>query len=367
MAEEKKGLGRITKIFLVTVLVLVFIRALLPSVILLGTNYFLSHELEDYRGHINNIDLAIYRGAYSIDGLRIWKRNRSLTDAVFSVENISFNLKWKALFNRKILGSVIVDKAAVYLTDTKKEAKKQITTEQLLRKWTRKLLPIKLEQVTVLNSSILYKNIDYNPPLEFDVDEINVFADNLTNFNDVKKELPSSIDAKARIQKSAILKTDLKANFTKLRPELHGKIQMDKFDLKKVNSILLANDLMTFNKGYFSLYGELAVKNNHIKGYIKSFFEDLDIISPTEKFGSAKRALLELGAAFGNLVLRNKQTKTVATKIDFDGEVEGPDVKTGEAFWTSINNAFVKALKKGIENSISIKSVSSEVPDEKGL
>lgn len=349
---------KIYKFIFIAVVILVGIRILLPPAIKVGANYFLKNKLDAYEGWIEDIDLAIFRASYNINGFKIWKKAKTIKDPLLSVNRIQFSLAWKPLSKGRIVGDVIINTAELEVLLSEKEEKKQIATEKVLRQWANKLIPVKIESIQILNCSVLVKNNDYKGSPQFLLDDIYIAADNLTNVKDLREALSSKISARARVQRSSIIKSELKANLTKDPPLLDANVKMEKLDLTKLNSFLLAYNMVTFNKGHFSLYSEFEVKNNRIKGYIKPFFEDIDVISSKEKFGSSRRAMLEIGAALGNLILRNKD-KTVASKIEFEGAVESPDIEKEGAFWTSIHNAFINALKKGIENSISIKDVSA--------
>ncbi|MGE5440293.1 MAG: hypothetical protein ACM3UR_10575, partial [Bacteroidota bacterium] len=57
-------------VVIVIVVLLVAIRIALPHVIKYEVNKKLN-ELPDYTGHIDDVDLHIYRGAYAINGVEI--------------------------------------------------------------------------------------------------------------------------------------------------------------------------------------------------------------------------------------------------------------------------------------------------------
>ena len=69
---------RRNKIFLtlaIVAVVLIATRAALPYAVKDYVNRTL-HGLEAYDGSVDDVDLALWRGAYRIDGIRIVKRGR---------------------------------------------------------------------------------------------------------------------------------------------------------------------------------------------------------------------------------------------------------------------------------------------------
>lgn len=89
----------------IIVSLLLILRLFLPSIVL----HFVNKELKDmdeYTGKVEDIDIALIRGAYVIDGIEILKRDTGQTAAVdtvpfFSCPNIDLSIHWKALFEGK--------------------------------------------------------------------------------------------------------------------------------------------------------------------------------------------------------------------------------------------------------------------------
>ena len=65
------------------ILLLVAVRLALPSIVLHQVNSRLM-ALEAYDGHVDDIDLALWRGAYRIDGIRIVKTGAKHPTPFFS-------------------------------------------------------------------------------------------------------------------------------------------------------------------------------------------------------------------------------------------------------------------------------------------
>src|SRR5512140_2223317 len=95
--EKKKGVGQIlgkiasrTGIVILCILVLlVAVRIALPHVIKSQINKKLA-SLPDYQGHVADVDLHIYRGAYSIKGIELDKKNGAVPVPFFSADYIDF-------------------------------------------------------------------------------------------------------------------------------------------------------------------------------------------------------------------------------------------------------------------------------------
>ncbi len=54
-------------------------------------------DMGDYRGHIADVDLALWRGAYRIDGLSIVKDNGKVPVPFLDAPSIDLSVSWQAL------------------------------------------------------------------------------------------------------------------------------------------------------------------------------------------------------------------------------------------------------------------------------
>src|SRR5687767_10089493 len=131
--EGRKPAGRrLLKIFLSIVLILVLIRIALPYIVLHYANKALA-GIPGYYGHVEDIDIALIRGAYQLDNLFINKVD-SLTQAqttFFKVETIDLSIEWKALFHGSVVGEMVVQRPMLRFTKEKTELDqvKQDTTD----------------------------------------------------------------------------------------------------------------------------------------------------------------------------------------------------------------------------------------------
>jgi hypothetical protein len=64
--------------------------------------------MEGYRGHINDIDLALIRGAYKIDSIYLNKYDSATGKETpfFNASLIDLSVEWKALFHGSIVGEL---------------------------------------------------------------------------------------------------------------------------------------------------------------------------------------------------------------------------------------------------------------------
>lgn len=89
----------------IVIAVIIVTRLTLPYVILRYANNSLE-EMDGYRGHVNDIDLAILRGAYERDSIYINKIDPATEKETpfLAASLVDLSIEWKALFRGSLVG-----------------------------------------------------------------------------------------------------------------------------------------------------------------------------------------------------------------------------------------------------------------------
>ena len=144
------------KILIGVAILLITIRLILPYVVLHYANKTLAN-MKGYYGHIDDIDLSIYRGAYIIKHIYLNKVDsvsKKQTD-FFKSRDIDLSLEWGALFHGSIVGELIFDSPELIFTKDKVEigdVKKDTSDFRILLK---AFMPIKVNRFEVNDGAIL--------------------------------------------------------------------------------------------------------------------------------------------------------------------------------------------------------------------
>src|SRR5689334_6506176 len=109
MAFFKRKLSKRRKIWLIIlgsllVLIIAF-RIALPSILLRFVNNQLA-KIDGYYGHVDDIDVSLFRGAYTIKGLRLDKIDGKIPVPFFKAESSDISIEWRALFHGKIVAEI---------------------------------------------------------------------------------------------------------------------------------------------------------------------------------------------------------------------------------------------------------------------
>ncbi len=346
------------KIAISIILVLVVFRLLLPVMLKHSINWYLANKVESYVGHIEDFNLAILKGEYSIQGLELYEKPMKKDIApMLSIKDLTASLAWRAVLRKSLLMDLEANELRLQFIDNKDENKRQLKVNKDSSVSIYKtLIPFNIETLMLHNSEIAFLN-STDEAANIKLHNLEISAKNINNNEQTKSELPSHLHLSGNIQKSGSIDISIDFNILTTPLAFDTDFKIEKFELKELNPLLLIYVPLSFTKGRLSLYGEMASKKNQVKGYIKPFVENIDVVANQEIFESVKHLGIELVSAAGNLILRSKDDKTIATKIEFDGKLNALSFDIWDGLWAAIKNAFNEDLEPKIDNTISIKSL----------
>src|SRR6185503_1507625 len=92
------------RVILFTIIVaLIIFRLFLPVIVKNYVNKVLN-RIPGYHGWVDDIDISLYRGAYVINGLHLYKNGNKKPMLDFPKTDIS--IEWRALFHGKIVSEI---------------------------------------------------------------------------------------------------------------------------------------------------------------------------------------------------------------------------------------------------------------------
>ncbi|MGQ0828578.1 MAG: DUF748 domain-containing protein [Bacteroidota bacterium] len=346
------------KIIIGVVVFLIALRLILPYIVLKYVNNKLAN-LTEYYGHVEDIDLALIRGAYVINDIRIVKWNekkKNDTIPFFTSSEIDLSVEWSAIFEGKIVGEIdVYDPVLNFVKGAHKDEDVKADTADF-RQLIKDLMPLTVNRFEINNGRIHYIDVISNPKLDISLKNLHVIATNLTNVNDSAKLLPAHAEASGQAYEG---------DFT-LKMDFNALNKMPTFDmtaeLKNLNLALLTDFFKAYGnfdvkKGRLGLYTEFAAKEGTFGGYVKPLLKDMEVVKGE---GDLKEQIWELMVAGTAKLLENKKTDQIATNVPINGRFDKPDTNLWRAVSYLLRNAFLNALKPSIDNTINIKQLEED-------
>lgn len=353
------------KIVLIVIAVLVIIRLILPSVVLRLANNSLE-KLEGYHGHIDDIDIALFRGAYKIDSIYINKLDSASGKETpfFAAKEIDLSVEWGALFHGAIVGELVFEEPMLRFTKDKVEPDEVRKDSSDFRTVLKDLMPLQINRFEINDGRIQYIDNYSKPPVDIQMTNTHILAQNLKNSYDSTAELPARVSMTSSMY-DGTLTCNVKLNPLAEEPTFDLNAELKSMNLVKVNDFFKAYAKVDVNQGTFGLYLEAAAKDGNFTGYVKPLIKNLDVLGEEDRDDNIFRKLWEgLAGGIGQL-FKNPPRDQVASKIPFQGSLKDPKTNLWYAIGNILQNAFIRALQPAIDNEIGIGSVETDAEKEK--
>jgi hypothetical protein len=312
-------------------------------------------DMGDYRGQITDVDLALWRGAYKINGLEIIKVDGKVPVPLLKAPLIDLAVSWQSLWSdHAVVAKVRFIRPEVNFVDG--GANKQASQTGKGTDWRAqlsKLAPITLDEVRIEDGKIAFHNFSSKPPVNINATAVNASFYNLTNVVEVEGQRDARFEGKALLQGQAPLEAtatfDPLSNFENFEFRFRAK----DLQLKRMNDFASAYGKFDFKAGTGDVVIEAQAEKGQLTGYIKPLLRDVEVfdwrqdVENTDK--NIFRSIWEAVVGASENVLKNQQKNQFATRVELSGSVHQQDVSAFSAFLGILRNGFIQAFNARYE------------------
>lgn len=348
-------MGKKTRISLLVVLVLlVGLRIALPGLLLPVINRKLHEASKVVDVHIGDLGLSLFRGAYRFDDITLTSKVDASHPEIAQMASLDVSIAWRELIHGFILADAHVEGLKLTLghrisvvNDSSSSDQKKTEAGNILKN----VIPFDVSRLTLIDSKIYYHLTKSNKDILL-VNSIEGRISDISNARHEKRPIPSLVSLKGNVFDGSSL--TLTGEILPFRKPIAMALKAKclGFHLKEANPFLLGVVPVSFAAGSLNAFAEARYESGDLKGYVKPFFHDVQLLSNPEHFLSLKHFFIEIGTAIGNLLLRNGATKTTAAVVEFSKPADGDfNIQISKIFSTAFHNGYVKALPEDFEDS----------------
>jgi len=355
--KKKRKTGRLG-FLLVLLVILVGFRLYLPTAAKNHVNKVLN-DLPGYQGSIEDVDIALVRGAYVAKNLILSRRDAQTDVPFLKIPQADISIQWRALFNGKIVSEIYLTKPQLIYVfeDQLQDDQKEPETED----WTAaldNLVPIDINHLSIKEGRLGLVKVKAEPTLDIYMDQVQLTAENLQLVNSDEQNLPSPIQASAVTIGQGKTKLDGRINLIKQIPDMDVSLSIENIDVTALNSLTQHYANVDFSSGQLDVFSEVAIADGYLKGYLKPLLIDAKLIDQGDGFF---KQLWEGIVGFFKFIFKNQSTDKVATKIPFEGDLNNVDAGVWETFVNILRNAWVKAFRENVDDDIEFSDLKQEV------
>ena len=340
----------------VLALLLIILHLLLPWLVREYLNDQLA-DMGDYRGHVEDVDLTWWKGAYRINGLEITKTEGEAQVPFLDVPSMDISVRMRALWQEGILiGEVDIHQPELNFVDGETEQQKQTGEGVDWRAQLEDMVPVQLNEVRIHQGTVSFRNFSSDPPVNISASEVQLSIRNLTNAPDAQGQRSASMAGTANFLGHAAVEAS--AHFDPLGrvDDADLQLRMLGLDLTRINDFASAYGKFDFRAGEGDLTMELEVRERQLDGYVKPLMRDVDVFDMEQDIRNEDkgffRGLWEAIVHGGQEVLQNQRKDQFATRIELSGSLDDTDMSAFQAFIAILRNAFVEAFTPRFERAL---------------
>ena len=336
------------------VIVLIALRLALPYWVANYLNGKLDH-MGDYHGHLADVDLHLWRGAYSIDQLVIVKRGDEQPVPLLKAPRIDLSVSWHALLHGAVVARVAFEQPELNFVGRGNDVPQHGGGVD----WRHKLeqmLPIRLDEVTVHDGEVHFRNFTSKPKVNLVADQLQASIHNLGNKRVRGQRRAADLELTARMFGQAPLQASARFDplESKALQDFRLDVKLTNVDLTRINDFLKAYAHLDVESGSGDFVLQLEARNGQLNGYAKPLFREVDIFSLRHDIGQQHdnplRAAWEAIAGGIQNLFKNQGKSQFATRVEIHGQIGDTQTSAWQAIVSILHNAFVKAYKAQFEN-----------------
>ena len=206
----------------VLILVLVAARLAMPHYLRQYVNRTLDQS-PDYDGTVGDIDVHLWRGAYTIHDISIMKRNHAVPVPFFQSPRVDFSLQWGSLLHGAARGKVVMEKPKLNFVQGPSTDESQTGGNQPWLQIINELYPFRIDRAEVHGGEAHFNAFHTSPQVNVFLSDIEAVLENLTNIKGTTDPLIAKAHAEGRAMHSGDLTIDLSFDPQSHRPSTSSR------------------------------------------------------------------------------------------------------------------------------------------------
>ena len=340
-------------IVLILVAAVVAFRLALPSLVQKYVNQKLD-ELPEYDGQIGDVDIHLLRGAYSIDDIDIVKTTGDVPVPFFSAKTVDFSMEWREILHKSLVGEIHVYGCSVNFVKGESERDSQTSIDKSWLDIVQELFPFRINRFEIEEGSIWFHDFGTEPKVDVYLTNLVVVCTNLYNTRELATELPADFRASGITLGGGGLELHVKLDPLADEPRFDLELGVTNVNLVALNELLEAYGNFNVKRGTFEVFAEIAGSEGNFDGYVKPFFQDLNVFELKEDATSPFKLIWQGIVAGAVKIFKNHPEDQVATKVPVSGTFEKTDVEIWTTVVNVLRNAFVEAFRARVDESINL-------------
>ncbi|UTA48508.1 DUF748 domain-containing protein [Simiduia sp. 21SJ11W-1] len=313
-------------------------------------------------GAIEGVDLHLWRGAYSIEGIALYTVEREDARPLLTMPRLELTLEWRSLIRGQLLSELVFHSPVLNLHDGKG---RNLADENALDENTTwlaladRIAPFAINRLDIRNGELhLYVN-EGEWQRGLTLTKLNGQLLNITNSLQVANTLDGQFNLEGELYN--VSHFTLKGTYSPYepRPTFDVDFTMAALPAKQLDALVQYYTPYDIEAGTLDIAAEMQANQGAVDGYLRLGLKEISVFdwrADIERDGDHFFSALFEGLSDGLAqLLENNQTGAIATKVPLAGELDNIDTPLLTLIWGIIENAFIRAYEIELEGSLTFK------------
>lgn len=310
-------------------------------------------KLDGYSGTVDDVDIHLWRGAYQIHGMDIYKTAEDIPVPFVAVKTADLSVQWKALFEGAIVAEIDLYDADLNFAIGRAPGQAQGTEDAGWAGFVDALSPLEINRFTVNGGKLAFKDYSGAAPVDLFIDDIALRVENLKVLHDKQAALPSPVSLSGTSIGGGKVQATGGMNILKDVPDFDYDIRLEGAALTAMNDFARSRAGVDFEAGDLSIYIELAAKDGALTGYVKPVARNVEMVD-IEQDGDILSVVWQSVVSVFSELFENQTEDQLATRVGISGRIDEPNTD----MWTTIVgifrntfNAYIRDTDKDVDFS----------------
>lgn len=308
--------------------------------------------LGNYRGHVEDVHVALWRGAYELRNVHIQQLNSAVDEPLFASPAMEVQILWTALVKGTIVARIRALEPTISFAaghaGKAAQTGKGVNWADLLDRLT----PFRIDRLEIVSGQVHYYDLYSKPKVDVHLDAVNAVLTNLTNARDQQGRRVADLQLEALAMAQSKLTLDLRIDPFAVQPDFDLQMKLLGLQVARMRPAMQAYTPFDPTEGKLDVVLEASGKDGAVSGYVKPLFTDLKLVDWKQELAGEHNpfelAVNAVGSVL-NLLLQNQAKDQLATRVPFSGRLDAPDVDLATALVSILDNAFISAFEPRFE------------------
>jgi uncharacterized protein DUF748 len=315
-------------------------------------------ELDGYGGSVGDVDMGLWRGAYTVDQIEIVRTGSGRHTPFFKSDRVDFSVEWHSLLHGSLVSEAHFYQPQLNLVQARDERNSQLGTGEHWHERLEQLFPFHFNTVEVHQGVVTFLAPGIEARDALTAKDVNGVVTNLTNVVDKQKRNFAQFDFTGAVLGEAPFKLTGSLEPFSDPATFDLNLSLQRVDVTHVNPWLRKYLKADAERGQFELYLELASADGRYDGYAKPLIHDVRFFRLGEPEKNPLRRVWEGVVDLTAKAVENHPQEQVAARIPIRGTTRGREGNVLATIASVLSNAFVHAFSHSLDNTITLKDVS---------